>query len=149
MTPNQQTDPFVKYELTKQIHKLLPQIGKEIEVKNSEWYFTELFKNNKIEKITYGHKHPDVYYEVIVKSNVKSFDISKDLPAIQAPQIRQILVALQEVLGLGYTQPHKTKAQALCQRWLDGLHPLFHREPETVLQELVEVLEKVLENLKK
>jgi hypothetical protein len=28
----------------------------------------------------------------------------------------------------------------LCHRWLDGLNPLFDREPEKVLQELLEIL---------
>lgn len=38
----------------------------------------------------------------------------------------------------------KSQAEALCQRWLDGLEPLFDREPEKVLQELVEILENLL-----
>jgi hypothetical protein len=37
----------------------------------------------------------------------------------------------------------KTLAEALCSRWLDGLDPLFEREPETVLEELLEVLENL------
>lgn len=31
----------------------------------------------------------------------------------------------------------------LCSRWLDGLDPLFYREPETVLSELLEKLKKL------
>lgn len=38
----------------------------------------------------------------------------------------------------------KSQAEALCQKWLDGLEPLFDREPETVLQELIEILENLL-----
>ncbi len=84
------------------------------------------------------------------------------------PQIRQILVGLQGVLGINPDFNHTTDfyyysnsedvyelgfqegqvklklAQALCQRWLDGLEPLFDREPETVLQELVKILEDLL-----
>jgi len=47
------------------------------------------------------------------------------------------LAKLAEILNLD------NPAEALCQKWLDGLYPLFDREPETVLQELVEVLEKI------
>jgi hypothetical protein len=32
----------------------------------------------------------------------------------------------------------KSQAEAICQKWLDGLIPLFDQEPEMVLQELVE-----------
>jgi hypothetical protein len=32
----------------------------------------------------------------------------------------------------------KSQAEAICQKWLDGLTPLFNQEPEMVLQELVE-----------
>ena len=32
----------------------------------------------------------------------------------------------------------KSQAEALCQKWLGGLTPLFNQEPEMVLQELVE-----------
>lgn len=38
----------------------------------------------------------------------------------------------------------KTQAEALCQRWLDGLNPLFDREPLTVLQEWEELLLNLL-----
>lgn len=38
----------------------------------------------------------------------------------------------------------KSQAEALCQKWLDGLNPLFEREPKTVLQELIEILENLL-----
>jgi hypothetical protein len=36
-----------------------------------------------------------------------------------------------------------SQAQALCQKWLDGLTPLFDREPEKVLTELLEILQKI------
>jgi len=35
----------------------------------------------------------------------------------------------------------QSKAEALCKKWLDGLKPLFDREPGTVLEELINVLE--------
>ena len=38
----------------------------------------------------------------------------------------------------------KSQAEALCQKWLGGLKPLFNRESKTVLQELVEILENLL-----
>ena len=35
----------------------------------------------------------------------------------------------------------KSQAEALCQKWLGGLQPLVNSEPETVLTELINVLE--------
>lgn len=35
-------------------------------------------------------------------------------------------------------------AYSFCKRWLDGLNPLFIQKPETVLQELIEVLESLI-----
>jgi hypothetical protein len=89
-------------------------------------------------------------------------------PAIQTPQIRQILLAFKEVLGANpeYTKIQKTssfeetyisaynfgfqygitpdsQAEALCSRWLDGLEPMIEREPETVLSELLDILKKI------
>lgn len=53
----------------------------------------------------------------------------------------------KENLNAHKVKIHKTvesQAEALCQRWLDGLEPLFDREPEKVLQELIEILENLL-----
>lgn len=38
----------------------------------------------------------------------------------------------------------KYKAQTLCQKWLDGLEPMFVREPEKVLEELLKTLKNLL-----
>jgi hypothetical protein len=64
---------------------------------------------------------------------------SKSYPAIQAPQIRQILVGLKEQLNevLNMTEIY-------CIKWLDGLTPLIDTEPEKVLQELLEILKKLV-----
>ena len=44
----------------------------------------------------------------------------------------------------GYGEPFyrlkKSQAETLCSKWLDGLEPMFNRELETVLSELLEVL---------
>jgi hypothetical protein len=102
--------------------------------------------------------------------------LRNEIPAIQSPQIRQILLAFKEVLGEnpnfkllenaikenqllcnnkytglitvsdiflldGGLPIPKSQAEALCQKWLDSLTPMFDREPETVLTELLELLE--------
>jgi len=45
-----------------------------------------------------------------------------------------------DIREIGYIE----YAEALCQKWLGGLKPLFNRESKTVLQELVEILENLL-----
>jgi hypothetical protein len=76
---------------------------------------------------------------------------------IEVPQIRQILLAFKDILGDNpeYTKYSKSAqfhyfltlqknyAEALCHKWLDGLNPLFAREPETVLQELIQILKNL------
>jgi hypothetical protein len=154
MTSNQ-------YQLTTQIHQNLPKVCKkygleELEIE-SEFYYT-------------GEGENYFYY---------NFDYPKEklkncIPKPQSPQIRQILIHLQEVLGenpehikcdLKLGKPSydlddmvksynegfsagrnqiKTRAEALCQKWLVGLTPLFDTNPEQVLTELNEVLENLL-----
>lgn len=38
----------------------------------------------------------------------------------------------------------QSQAEALCQKWLDGLNPIFDSNPEMVLTELLEVLENLI-----
>ena len=40
----------------------------------------------------------------------------------------------------------KSYSEALCNKWLDGLTPLFDSEPVPVLKELLEILENLLTN---
>lgn len=90
--------------------------------------------------------------------------------AILEPQIRQILVAVANKLGKDKKHLKKveyikdmmlyddacnrsfdylmkntypTQAEALCHRWLDGLNPLFSKDPEKVLKELLETLKNL------
>ena len=74
------------YNLTAKIHKLLPQVkakyGLKFEVEFNELYLVSLN-----------------YEGVKFFPNLKQKLFGVELPAIQAPQIRQILVGLQEVLG--------------------------------------------------
>jgi hypothetical protein len=181
------------YQLTKKIYELLPQVkdkyGLEFEIESDYWYHTPKksdFKN----RIFHYSEISNHFYNFETK-HLKDYFI----PAIQEPQIRQILVVLSRVLGENpekyseqseanfwlteiekWLETKKTKvnnqefflnkaiyqygvrigkllvipdskAEALCQKWLGGLKPLFNRESKTVLQELVEILENLL-NLK-
>jgi hypothetical protein len=75
------------------------------------------------------------------------------LLAIQADQIRQILVVFKDVLGktqkLSLTP--KSRVKALDDKWLGASEdeqgnyqlPLFTQEPETVLTELLEILKSI------
>lgn len=104
------------------------------------------------------------------------YNVKHNITLLTSNAIRQILVALEGVLGesnehknwkrLGAeigihgiiqcdhgfqdyarrmyaeSKPLYSFAEIWCNRWLDGLNPLFDREPETVLKELLEILEK-------
>jgi hypothetical protein len=144
------------YNLTAQLHQTIQtkakEFGIEIEIKSEYLILSDgRFTSNDQKKHYHNHL----------------LQIKQIVPAIQAPQIRQILSVFKDVLGknakyskyilkineainfdkgfcLNYKEclnpPAETKAEALCQKWLDGLEPLFDREPETVLTELLETL---------
>jgi hypothetical protein len=148
-----------QYQLTKQIHEILPKVEKKCKVKikiESDFMIDEFGCHHFCGGLTSQFK--DQHWMTIL---------------IKAPQIRQILMALERVLGenpkflsLEYQieslvddngenriarllerQLGKTKymkAQALCQYWLDGLDPLFNQKPETVLKELLKILENLI-----
>jgi hypothetical protein len=95
--------------------------------------------------------------------------MEKEIPAIQAPQIRQILFGLREVLGsnsnktlqdedyCGYcgrdmiTPEPYSESGNLDDKWFrpinkkgDYCKSLIDREPDTVLQELIEIIKELL-----
>jgi len=131
------------YEITKSIHseieRLKQKLGLEIEIESDK-------------KIS---ARDILFYRF--ETDISKFEQENSVWFIQPPQIRQILVGLQEVLGenpewreannsfiessvniLHYFP--QSQAQALCNKWIDGLNPLFDREPETVLIELLKIL---------
>jgi hypothetical protein len=169
------------YNLTKQIHtnllKVCEKYGLEkLKIESEKYIYTNSNILLPIDQNTGDYQKLDKPY----------------YPAIQPPQIRQILVHLQGVLGenpeyaetsnslnediqknrklitnisindwaevecliqindgIGYKEAKleilpKSQAEALCQKWLDGLTPLFDTNPVAVLTELNEVLENLL-----
>lgn len=163
------------YQLTQSIHQQLQRIEKEkgIEIEvEGEYYFSQD-----------GQKWNKDFELIPWEVNLSDY-----IPEIQEPQIKQILVALSDVLGRNPDWDNYTedliayicyfdalntksteiknkfekikenmkkmtkmcseyipldKASMLCIRWLDGLDPLFTREPETVLGELLEILQSI------
>ena len=148
------------YQLTQQIHTLAQEKAKkhglELEIE-SDYFVSE---DNKI------------YHNYMFPFNGETGDFEKNLiqSSIQTDQIRQILWVFREVLGEnpeytatnwtygGVVDPNfqneelwraklerlpKTKAEALCQKWLGGLQPFFNSEPVTVLHELITILESI------
>jgi len=136
----------------------------------SVYYFSKCYECGESNQVFYDEtkkpkKHP--------KQNGLP-TTSKLYPAIDPPQIRQILQAFEGVLGdnpeyikkfeeltdianeLGFDEcpkcgtnifhqtEEKNYSQALCQKWLDGLNPMFDSEPEKVLEELNEILENLI-----
>lgn len=144
------------YKLTQNLHKIIQEkskkCGVQVEIKN-DFYISK----NSAEPFHWC---------------MKRYLTTDDLLVIQAQQIRQILLTLKDVLGynpeyidtkettikhiesanpnwhiIGQLQGRadfikRTKAQSLC-HWLDGLEPLFDREPETVLEELTQILQSI------
>ena len=123
------------YPLTKQINDLLPKVTETHQL--NIWSDLKYFINAK----------GLIFHKVDIES--WGGKLSDYIPLIQAPQIRQILLALKDVLeDKIYTNPvnynNIDNADDLCSKWLDGLTPLIDSSPETVLSELVEVLENLL-----
>jgi hypothetical protein len=159
-----------RYELTKQIHELLTQIktkyGLDIEIKGEYIYQEMLTKDKAIDCVYLQHLHPDFFSRLVVEGELNSWDSYKILPVIKDQQIRQILFALKDILDdiantknrfqregisgtmrvieFGFGRQPELKAEALCEKWLDGLNPLIESEPEKVLEELKETLTKLL-----
>jgi hypothetical protein len=131
MTTTQQQD---LYTLTKNLHTLIQEKAKkhglEVEIE-SDYIF---FNAQRSEK-------PNWQIGIYIGGEMTRQPVF----AIQAPQIRAILLAFEEVLGSIPFAPLRlnTKAKALCSKWLDGLIPLIDREPETVLTELLEILKSI------
>lgn len=148
-----------QYLYCQKIHQKLPEVkakyGLKFEVE-SDYYVAE---DNKI------------YQNYMLPFNGETGDAEINFyPAIQAPQIRQILVGLQEVLDsfnqifigkeciYNITFADKTATLTIDDRWLrpyikqanpyltlkDYGLPLFDTNPETVLQELDQILENLL-----
>ena len=124
------------YNLTQKIHELLPKINQKFGL--------------KVEVIGNWQNHPQKglflateKMEVMGKENWQKF-LDECCLAIQAPQLRQILVSLQDVLGI---KADKFEKKNLCLTHdLNGrlILPLFDQDPETVLTELVEILQNLL-----
>jgi hypothetical protein len=135
--------------LTKAVQEKAKKLGLEIEIEN---YLGVL---NNGTTIVSAYSRP-VFNDAVV--------------AIQAPQIRQILLAFQEALENDLNEPHTmfvkceycgfesdckedidtsntdnyiSKAEALCAKYLDGLNPMFDREPIQVLEELTEIINNI------
>jgi len=138
------------YTLTKQINDLIPILNEKYGVKieiDSEYcliipqrikvdnYQIKYNTENKVILKQYKKKN-DV--DVII-TNMSALVEESFVNAIQAPQIRQILIGLKEQLNevLNMTEIY-------CIKWLDGLTPMFDTEPEKVLEELLEILKKLV-----
>jgi len=177
-----------QYQLTKKIHAIIPKLAekynKEVELTSSGYYLAKYPALGKDGKI-YSK------YERLSEFQGRSTYRLEEFPEIVSSQIRQILIAFEDVLTgkpkvkneLDFFELHigdcirefflyeKVKegitnqielavrdlhkefvgksnpesfVQAFCQKWLDGLTPLFDKEPETVLEELLEILTKLL-----
>lgn len=92
------------YTLNKRINNLLPKVAEkynlEIEIKPTDYFYYELFSPYTEEIVGVGYRHFDEYHLKIPvwgvqnSSSLGGYTISE----IKAPQIRQILLALKNVL---------------------------------------------------
>ena len=168
------------HHTTAKIHELLPQVkakyGLKFEVE-SEYYYDTVSKDNPLRHKT------EILLVWKMSLDRKQLGRKRFIPAIQFPQIRQILIGLQGVLGenLNYHSKRlenydeflqnfkqnkpitaeytliknksvpQSKSQDLDDKWLrpaekDGKYTgqsLFNREPETVLTELIQILQSI------
>jgi hypothetical protein len=145
------------YQITKQLHETVQEKAKkhnlELEIESDKYYGNHKITEN-IQLVS-----SDLAYHLAIDNNFDHI-----FGVIQADQIRQILVAFKDVLiddkikknaewfkdiketdicpycGFRIIQ---NQAEDLCDRWLDGLNPLFDREPEKVLTELNKILSEL------
>jgi len=152
------------YNLTKTLHTLAQQKAKkhglELRIKGSFIWHYEHFPPSK------NLTAPTGYFGKFYNDLEVGFTRSKDdFLAIEADQIRQILLVFKDVLGenpyfehgyrigaddfetfangIAVGQSKESQAEALCQKWLNSLTPMFDSNPEKVLQELISVLESL------
>jgi hypothetical protein len=154
------------YQLHQQIHTLIQEKAKkhglEIEIEPTNlagW------------KVPMCYTPDGEIWQMDYKKANKMFKTDKYVPILFAPQIRQILVAFKEVLGenpekidltglTGFESAFaifkngliaKSYSKALDDKWLGASEdeegnyqqPLIDREPETVLTELLEILQLI------
>lgn len=146
------------YPLQARIHELLKE-GNE----KKKWKI-------EVESDYFINSNGEIWHTAEI--SLADFTFKIDTVAIQASQLRQILVGLKEVLGenpetarkqnerlfyrsnqkiiwldtfyIRYRECLVSQSEALCQKWLDGLNPLFDTDPISVLTELGEILENLL-----
>lgn len=151
------------YHLTARIHEFLPQVKAKYNLKfdvESDYYWFMVERDWSDDYLDQPTPSPD--FEIQPKNFLGRdwFDDETDcqvytsagihdnyyiyIPAIEATQIREILVGLQSVLGIKADQFEKKNLCLTHNQNGRLILPLIDREPETVLQELVEVLENLL-----
>ena len=136
----------MNYNLHQTIHELIPQInqtyGLELKIKGKKY----IGINNMSGLLDYDYLNIDNF------STNPNIDL--DCIAIEQDQIRQILFGLRELLGKTgkkFFLP-KSQAQALDNRWFrptekDGEYTgqsMFDKNPDQVLEELIEILKELL-----
>lgn len=148
------------YSLTKNLHEIVQEkakkFGKEIKIESNK-YYVEHHKNDEINgvELYYIPEAPQIRQILIAfqdelgdnqvflkfyKRAGVTYDISNNLLGVEDGNGNWYEMSPEE---WGLSPIPKSQAEALCHRWLDGLEPLFDRESETVLQELINVLKKI------
>jgi hypothetical protein len=138
------------YTLHQTIHELLPQLNQKYGLKLEVESDTVIFMTDVVEetKINYNENYISDTGSLMTLDRTGACiatTITDDWCfKIQAPQIRQILLGLQNLLGL---QIYEFEQNNLCFAE-DGngkvLQPLIDREPDQVLQELIEIIKELL-----
>ena len=160
-----------QYQLTKQIHAIIPELakkyGKEIGIKNDKILYLDINDETNCKEVIIGgiYSYVDEFgYLMSVKiQEATTSAISYNFVSkIEAPQIRQVLLALfsdwhyKDIDSIAkptnctfHTRGHELEKKWFCFRidFIDGqyiTHPsLFDREPVTVLTEFLAILENL------
>jgi hypothetical protein len=130
-------------DLTKAVQEKAKELGLEIEIESDKYWVgtfpifnSEPVLKNKEELFNRIEETP-------FSDEVKTLIKEKCFPAIQAPQIRQILLAFQKAFEKDKDFIEYISANELCSRYLDGLNPMFDREPIQALEELTTIINNI------
>jgi len=131
------TQKFKIYKITKEIHELFPKVCKKNNLKGVE-----------IDSLI--HHSNSILHSSRIRQTLKALEGILGQNPVKEKIYKELdFTDSREAYFIGLEQGHdlwvkQSKAEAFCQRWLDGLDPLFDREPETVLTELRDLLKSLI-----
>jgi hypothetical protein len=140
------------YQLTVELHQLIQEkakkYGLKLEIGAKFFIDLDLEKRNlqaRIERCKEDGTIENALYVENQKLRIENYRLNPDYfeQGITADQIRQILVAFQNQLGIKVDKFEKKNLSFKHNEEGQLILPLFDREPEKVLTELLEILKNL------